>query len=182
MRRRGGARRRYVSREETPVTCSGRWGPKRVRVTQCLAVLTAENAYTGLMRDDFAKMRPGVRGSLDWVLGACGFSINWELRPNSVWRFGRLFLRCPKCDRLATRIYVPTAESWAACRRCWGLTYESRQHRNYKSDSFARKVGLDSLARWYTAGARERRAEASEVRYAERRQILRRERSTLSTS
>ncbi len=39
--------------------------------------------------------------------------------------------RDTKLDR-ATRLYVPTAASWAACRRCWGLTYQSRTQNNYK--------------------------------------------------
>jgi hypothetical protein len=174
---RGGARRRYVTREETPVTCAGRWGAKRVRVTQCWAVLEAERLYTELMRDDPTKMRPGGRGSVKWTLPSHSVTLDWELRANAVWRFGRLFLRCPQCDRLATRIYVPTAETWAACRRCWGLTYESRQHGNYKHGSpWAMKIGLGSfsLGQWYTLDARERRAEAAAQRYAERREILKR--------
>jgi hypothetical protein len=86
---------------------------------------------------------------------------------------GRLFLRCPKCGRLATRIYVPTAETPAACRRCWGLTYESRQERNYKAGrSFLAGYSLGDLSHWQTWSARERRAEAAAERYAERREIL----------
>src|SRR2546422_10638852 len=50
--RRGGARRRYVHPGATPVWCAGRWGRKRVRVTQCWAALTAEALYTRLMGDD----------------------------------------------------------------------------------------------------------------------------------
>jgi hypothetical protein len=93
---------------------------------------------------------------------------------NAVWRFGRLFLRCPRCDRLATRIYVPTAESWAACRQCWGLTYESRQQRNYKGGGMFAYAGITSraVAECTTLSDRERRAEASAERYAERRSIL----------
>ena len=133
--RRGGARRRCVTREDTPVTCAGRWGRRRVRVTQCWAALAAETVYTSLnlIRESEDLIRPGDRGSLTWNLPGRSVSLDWELRANAVWRFGRAFLRCPKCSRLATRIYVPTSEAWAACRRCWGLTYESRQERNYKS-------------------------------------------------
>jgi hypothetical protein len=173
---RGGARRRYVNRENTPVTCAGRWGPKRVRVTQCWAVLAAEDLYTALMRDNLTRMRPGCHGSLKWTLPGKSLFLDWELRANAVWRFGRLFLRCPRCNRLATRIYVPTEESWAACRRCWGLTYESRQHGNYKRGAFEQAIALGSfsLGQWLTLIERERRAEAAAQRYAERRKILRR--------
>jgi hypothetical protein len=167
--RRGGRRRRYVSREDTAVTCAGRWGPRRLRVTQCWAILSAESLYTGLLRDDWSKARPGACGYFEWTLPGCrSLSINWELRANAVWRFGRLFLRCPRCERLATRIYVPAANLWPACRQCWGLTYESRQRRNYRGNS------AYSLAHWLTLSAREDRAAAAAQRYAERRAILKR--------
>ena len=58
--RRGGALRRYVSLDDVPVTCAERWGPKRVRVTQCWAALTAEDVYARLMRDELSAMRPGA--------------------------------------------------------------------------------------------------------------------------
>ena len=156
---------------------SGRWGPKRVRVSQCLA-LRAEDAYTDLLRDDAARARPGARGSLEWtVQGGSGRSasvaVAWELRPNAVWRHGRLFFRCPGCSKLATRLYVPREDTGAACRRCWGLTYESRQQRNYKSGpSFLPGYSIGNLAHWLTWSARERRAEDAAKRYAERREIL----------
>jgi hypothetical protein len=118
------------------------------------------------MRDDVTKMRPGAQGSLEWTLPGRSLSIDWELRANAVWRFGRLFLRCPQCQELATRIYVPAANLWPACRQCWGLTYESRQRRSYKGN------GAYSLAHWLTLSAREDRASAAAERYAERRAIL----------
>ncbi len=160
MMRRGGRRRRYVTREEAAVWCpSGRWGPKRTRVTQCWAVMTAEAIYTALMRDDLAKMRPGARGSALWSPGGRSDEIQWELRANAVWRFGRLFLICPRCHRRATRIYVPIETSWPACRRCWGLTYESRQRENYKDSGRFSGLGLTlrSLAESQTYSRRERR-------------------------
>lgn len=172
---RGGRRRRYVSREDAAATCSGRWGPRRVRVTQCWATLTAEAIYTELLRDDPAKMQPGRRGSLNWTLPGLSLSLDWELRANAVWRFGRLFLRCPGCDRLATRIYVPAANLRPACRRCWGLTYESRQHRNYKDrGTFLAHLGFTHRtdAHFQTLGARARRTEACLERWAERREVL----------
>jgi len=66
-------------------------------------MLTAEGVYTGLLRDDSSKARPGAHGSLEWTLpGGRSLSLDWELRANAVWRFGGAFLRCPQCQRLAT--------------------------------------------------------------------------------
>jgi hypothetical protein len=159
-----------VTSEQAAVWCrSGRWGPKRVRVTQCWAAITAEVLYTALLRDDLAKVKPGGRGALTWTLPGQTVKLDWELRANAVWRFGRAFLKCPRCSRLATRIYLPLADSWPACRRCWGLTYESRQHSNYKGDGW---FSPRSLAESQTTMERERRAEAAARRYAERRSIL----------
>jgi hypothetical protein len=156
---------------------SGRWGPKRVRVSQCLA-LRAEDAYTCLLRENAARVRPGEQGSARWTVSdssgeSASFAADWELRANGVWRHGRLFFRRPKCSRLATRLYVPRVDMGAACRRCWGLTYESRQERNYKPrGSILGFLTLQMSAHWYTLTAREGRAEAAEKRYAERREIL----------
>jgi len=170
-------RRRYIRPgQDAPVWIdSGRWGPKRVKVTQCWATLTAESVYTGLLRENPARMRAGVKGSLEWALPGRSkpISADWELRANAVWRRGRLFFRCPRCTRLATRLYVPCENSGAACRRCWGLTYASRRE-NYKSaPSFLPWYSLGDMAHWLTWSARERRAAASAERYAERREILR---------
>ena len=176
----GRSRRRMTPGVDAAVwISSGRWGPKRVRVSQCLA-LRAEDAYTCLLRENAARVRPGERGSARWTVSnssgeSASFSADWELRANSVWRHGRLFFRCPKCSRLATRLYVPRVDLGGACRRCWGLTYESRQERNYKGrPSFLPGHSLGDLAHWLTWSAREARAEASAERYAERREILKR--------
>src|SRR5262249_47610026 len=32
-----------------------------------------------------------------WLLENRSVSIDWEVRANAVWRFGRVFLRCPQC-------------------------------------------------------------------------------------
>jgi hypothetical protein len=69
----------------------------------------------------------------------------WEVRQNAVWRRGRVFLRCPRCQRCCTRLYLPLETLWLACRRCWGLTYVSRQLQNYK-DSF---WGRGTIARMF---------------------------------
>ena len=81
----------------------------------------------------------------------------------------------PSCSRPATRIYVPTEDARPACRRCWGLTYESRQERNYKpGHSYLAYLGLSplNLAHSLAHTARVTRAEAAAKRYAERREIL----------
>ena len=109
---------------------------------------------------------------MEWRLPDRSLSVAWELRENAVWRFGRAFLRCPRCERLATRIYVPSEAAWAACRRCWGRTYESRQQCNYNTGSSLLSLNFGPVAYWYTLDARRKRAEASEERYAERRKIL----------
>ena len=171
--------RRYVRPGEDGAAwvSSGRWGPKRVRVTQCLAVLAAENVYTDLLRGDASKVRPGGRGTLEWKPAGHSppLSVEFELRANAVWRFGRPFLRCPRCGRLATRIYQPCANTGLACRRCWGLTYESRQQRNYKAGNSRWGMILSPLtyAMCRAEDARQARAEAAAKRYAERREILR---------
>jgi hypothetical protein len=155
---------------------SGRWGPRRVRVTEC-ALLTAEDFYTRLLRDSPREVRPGRHGSLTWTLaGSYPISVAFQIRANAVWRFGRVFFICPSCGRLATRIYVPKLLAGAACRRCWGLTYESRQQRNYKAGSSRWGVILSPLpyAMCRAEDAREARAEAAAKRCAERREILKR--------
>ena len=62
----------------------------------------------------------------------------------------------------------------AACRRCWWLSYESRQERNYKLGRSRWGLTFSPImgARIQALGVSERRAEAAEEGYAERRQIL----------
>jgi hypothetical protein len=174
--------RRSIEPRDVPVwIASGRWGPKRIRVSQCPVVLRAEAVYTGLLRDNHQQARPGAEGSLSCTFEGQSepLTADWELRANAVWRFGRLFLRCPACARRATRLYVPKlgVGFGLRCRRCWGLTYESRQERSYKASGGRRNppsMSHRELSRWYTDGARKQRAAASEARWAERRAILRR--------
>src|SRR5262249_44072434 len=158
---------------------AGRWGPRRVRVTECWAVLTAEHMYTELIRDNLERLAPGQHGSATWKLDGYSADLGWEVRANSVWRFGRVFFRCPKCARLATRIYVPNANAWAACRRCWGLTYPSRQFGNYKNygGGFLGAFGFThrDFALSQTHDNRRRREAAAWERYAERRRIMKRQ-------
>jgi hypothetical protein len=139
-----------------------------------LAVLTAEQLYTRVLRDGVRHVRHGYRGDARWTVGTSVSWIVFEMRANAVWRFGRLFLHCPTCCRRVTRMYVVTTATPAMCRLCWGLTYESRQHRNYKDVGLFAVAGL--TLRWFAASEtlRERqvRAEAARERYAERRAIL----------
>ena len=176
--RRGGARRRFITSGDALISIpSGRWGPKRVRVTRADAVLKAEDLYTGLLRRDVSRVFPGASGRVGWSAAGREFETDWEIRENAVWRFGRVFLQCSLCERLATRIYWFRGGSTPACRRCWGLTYECRQERNYKGSrvGFLASVGMDrrGLSHWFTDTAREGRFQRSQERYAERRAILR---------
>ena len=106
---------------------SGRWGPRRVRTTECAGILAAEMLYHALVCDS-VPLRPGWSASLSCTVGAVEFSnIRAEVISNAVWRRGRLFLRCPACDRRATRLYVPIVNREHKCRRCWGLSYPSQE-------------------------------------------------------
>lgn len=174
---RGGARRRYITPEEdVRVWCSGRWGRRRVRVTECWASVAAEDGYTELIRLD---PEGGWRGGHGWdaytlTKRSTGQSrsvqVEWEVQANAIWRFGRVFLICAKCRRRATRLYLPTCDTPAWCRRCWGLTYDSRKA-NYRTGG-CRGSMLGSWAKADTVLARERRRRASAARYAQRREIL----------
>jgi hypothetical protein len=137
---RGGRRRRWVTRDHAPVWCpGGRWGPRRTRVTECRAILRAEEVYTALLEHNAAGVRAGARGTATYQLEGRGdVTASWEIRQNAVWRRGRVFLSCPRCCQRCTRLYLPLAHSWLACRRCWGLTYASRTLQNYKDSLWGR--------------------------------------------
>jgi len=142
-------------------------------------MLRAEDVYTALLRNDAAKVGPGARGTVTYKLEGRDVSADWEIRQNAVWRRGRLFLGCPRCARRSTRLYLPLADSWLACRRCWGLTYSSRALLNYKASlwgrgAFARMFGT-SQRDWAlstTYENRKARREASRIRWTERRNYL----------
>jgi hypothetical protein len=126
--------------------------------------------YTEALRANAAETRPGARGEAIFRQGEREFLVERHVRPNAVWRFGRLFLRCPRCDERVTRLYVPTADAWIACRRCWGLSYPS-QKQSYVSGGLLGAI-LGSWGKSETGFARERRRVAAQKRYAERRTIL----------
>ena len=174
--RRGGRRRRWIHRDDAAVSCpGGRWGRRRLRVSQCWAMLRAEDLYTALLADNAAAVAPGARGAMVFTLGDREVTASWEIRQNAVWRRGRVFLCCPQCALRCTRLYMPTEDCWLRCRSCWGLTYTSRQQ-NYKDTLLG---GLGALALSHrtftllnTQAERERRAERAAERYKMRRPFL----------
>jgi hypothetical protein len=160
--------RRWLNRNDVGTWISGRWGPRRVRIDECWAILTAENVYTRLLGDP-EPMRVGSRGEATFLLaGVRSVVVQFEVRANAVWRYGRVFLRCPRCSGRVTRIYLPRSDAGHACRRCWGLTYRSRMA-DYKRRGLSAYLGTWGEAA--TSLARERRREASAKRWAERRAL-----------
>jgi hypothetical protein len=179
---RGGYRKRWISTHEASAWCSGgRWGPRRVRTNECWAILRAEELYDGLLREDTSAVKPGTRGSANYKFNNRDVTTTWEVRPNFVWRRGRVFLHCPRCGRRCTRLYMPLEDSWLACRRCWGLTYASRTLQNYKNSlwggrAFAWMFGT-TQREWAQSTTAEKRAErrlVSRNRWIERQSFLKR--------
>ena len=177
--RRGGRRPRRVRREDAPVWCpGGRWGPRRTRVTECWSLVRAEDVYTALLQHDASRVRPGAKGTSTYTVEGREFNASWELRQNAVWRGGRAFLRCPRCGRRCTRLYLPLRDSSLACRRCWGLTYGSRTLQNYKDSLWGRgpiaRMFGTSQRDWAvlaTFEKRKERLERSRERWAQRRTL-----------
>jgi hypothetical protein len=168
--RRGGFRRRYVTPGSVPVwISSGRWGPRRARVEQCVT-LAAELVYHQMVCEG-PPFGAGSRATLTWTPN--GSSKSWpigaEVVANAVWRRGRLFFRCPACQRRAARLCVPVADLEPRCRRCWGLSYESRSW-SYKPTGFLKFLG--PIAYVTTQHRREHRREAAQERYRQRRAFL----------
>lgn len=143
----------------------GQWGPRRVRAEECAYTLRAENVYTLLIRD-VASLSPGMSGQV--IAG--GNCVRWETRRNHLWRFGRVFLGCPRCSRRVTSLYMPRVQSAFACRQCWGLSYRSRQN-SYRRTGWSAIFG--TLGASQTRFAREERQEAGRRRRKERREVLR---------
>jgi hypothetical protein len=84
------------------VWSAGRRGPSRTRVTESAFTVTAEEIHTILLRDG-GPLEPGWTG---WVIATAEAGHSWRLgvsvTSNAVWRRGRVFLVCPRCDRWAT--------------------------------------------------------------------------------
>ena len=142
-------------------------------------MLRAEDVYTALLQENGRKVRPGAGGSLEYAVEGRTFRADWEVRQNAVWRRGRVFLRCVRCSGRCTRLYLPLADLWLACRRCWGLTYSSKTLQNYKDSLWGRgsfaKMWRTSQRDWAFLTTDERRKERrrkSRQRWAARRSYL----------
>lgn len=168
---RGGSRPRLAEGGSLLVYVIGRWGRRRVCVTECAFTLTAEDVYSALLEDGAARCRPGAAGELHVSHGGRRFAASWEIRPNAVWRCGgRVFLRCGMCGGRAARLYLPAAQSRGlGCRRCYGLTYASRARLNYKGGA----AGSLLVAQATIDAARQARRAGCRERWAERRAWLR---------
>lgn len=133
---------------------------------ECHATVCAELTYDALLRQD-DDVRPGRSGYLLVEVGGASFRVGFELRPNAVWRRGRLFFRCPQCERRSTRLYAPALHSGLRCRRCWGLSYASRGW-SYRS-TWLLGLWFDPVSHTTTQERRRERYALSRKRYAARR-------------
>jgi hypothetical protein len=167
------------------------WGPMGTATRprdRMLGGVQGGRPVPGLIRAGLSNATAGHQtGTAAWTLKTRTFSVEFEVRPNAVWRLGRVFLRCPKCGRGATRVYVPTDDSPATCRLCWGLNYSSRTLQNYKdslwgSGRFARIFGT-TQREWSFMATQERREERLErcrARWTERTNLLTRKKRSQS--
>jgi len=74
------------------------------------------------------------RAEPDWVSVEC--------QPHPLYQGGRLWFRCPKCDRRRGWLYATCRHGPLACRTCHNLTYGS--HRYCDSRKFLK--GLAAIA------------------------------------
>lgn len=146
------------------VYSSGRWGPRRVRTTECFQTFRVENLYTSLLENCPDRVVAGASGSSIFGSADQRIRIEWEIRANAVWRQGRVFFLCGRCRNPCTRLYCPRADSEAACRTCWGLTYSSRSLRSYRESLW----GRGPLARFLGTTQRLMALEATQEARAER--------------
>jgi hypothetical protein len=123
----GGRRPRRMPSDVRVTSTSDRWGHRRARVEQCVAVLKAEDLYGQLVCEQ-TTFGPGSRFGLSVTLFGAAWWLDAEVLPNAVWRRGRVFFRCAHCRRRATRVYLPLAGLEPRCRRCWGLGYASQAY------------------------------------------------------
>jgi hypothetical protein len=133
-----------------PTVCipSGRWGRRRVRVSECEGIIRAEAVYDALLMDSHALPAFDARFTLDYTIDGRRLEVSAVRRPNAVWRFGRVFLICPSCRDRRTRLYLPRVTTESAgvvvgCRVCLGLTYRSRSLRVYRD--VLRKRGIGAM-------------------------------------
>lgn len=171
----GELRRRYIRPQDAAVSCpDGRWGRRRVRVSECWAVVQAEEVYTQLVLR--GRCVPGWSARLQVTFkDEADRSFRVEVRPNAVWRRGRVFFECDRCRRRCTRLHLPLPDAPLACRRCYGLTFWSRTCLNYKDrvPRVAARFGFDVSHRDFAYGEtdreRERRRDRARERWRERR-------------
>jgi len=166
--------KRSIDDGDAPVSVAdGRWGRRRFLVAECEAVLPVESVYTDLLRVG-KRLRPGVTVTGVATIGGRDFPVRVEVRPNRVWRSGRLFFVCG-CGRRCTRLYLPAAALCVlACRRCYGLSYGSRTLRNYKDSGpivFGVRLTHRMVARLQAARIRRERSVAARRRQVERGQL-----------
>ena len=139
--------------------------------------MAAEEVYTHLLRTG---RLPQPGGVVDSVFLADGrpYTVRVVVLKNAVWRAGRVFLVCPRCEGRCTRPYLPPIDAaplW--CRRCWGLGYDSQQA-NYRRGPTPTGLKLGvwlehcEFALMATANRREARGAAAEKRRRQRRPLL----------
>jgi hypothetical protein len=164
-----------VTREPLRAWVSGRWRRRRARVTESASALTAERVYEQLIREGRTTAPVGFGGRISWTIPSGPmWEIAFERTRNQVWALGRLFLLCPRCQRRATRLYVPSVVARPECRRCWGLTYSTRTKMNYKRKpagwlSVVLGISMSEWARMETAERRRKKQAEARARYRERR-------------
>jgi hypothetical protein len=110
-------------------------------VDECEVAFCAETLYDLFLRTDRTPIPLG--GTFVHKYAGRELTTAWCRSENVVWRYGRVFFLCPRCRERRTRLYIPVAGASVACGSCWGLTYASRTHYNYK-DSL---VGRGPIAR-----------------------------------
>src|SRR5215204_667991 len=96
----------------------GRWGPRRVRVDECEVAFCAESLYDLFIRTGATPIP--VTGTMVHRYAGRELATAWRCTENVVWRYGRVFLICPRCREHRTRLYVPVLGASAACWSCWG--------------------------------------------------------------
>ena len=93
--------RRWIRPSDAPVrVLSGRWGPRRVRVSEVWSTLRAEAVYDQFVREghDFG---PGWRARLEVHIpirdsdGVSSWYVEVEVRANPIWRRGGSFISVP---------------------------------------------------------------------------------------
>ena len=106
----------------------GNGRPRRKRrVSECFAVMKAEHVYAQIQSAE-----PMKALGVEWA-DVGRWTIAVDQISNPLWRRGgRLFLRCPRCNRRCARLYMPDKHDELKCRLCWRLSYYTRQAVSYR--------------------------------------------------